>query len=420
MDVLERFLKYVKIDTQSDPDCSQTPSTEKQFDLARVLVDELKELGITQVELTDDCYVYAKIPGNLSEEEAKRTPKIGFIAHLDTAPSAPGANVNPQVIHNYDGEDIVLQNGAVTSVKIFPELKNYKGDDLVVTDGTTLLGADDKAGVAEIMALADYLVHHPEEKHGEISLGFTPDEELGLVAEGFNIEKFDADFAYTLDGGAIGEIIYENFNAASAQVFLTGVEVHPGSSKGKMVNSLLIAREFSMLLPECTPANTEKYEGFFHLDRLQGNVEKTFMDYIIRDHDRDKFEKKKEIFLEAVDFLKKKYEGTGLQIECRMKNQYFNMREKIEPYPFLIEAARNAYRSLGIEPWSAPMRGGTDGAKYSYQGLPCPNLAVGGGNFHGKYEYASVQKMEQMVQVILKISQELIGKKDEKKYKQKE
>lgn len=411
MNVLERFLKYVKIDTQSDPDRKETPSTDKQFDLAKVLVEELKALGIEYVELTEDCYVYAKIPGNLTKEEAEHTPRLGFIAHLDTSPSAPGKNVNPQIIKDYNGQNILLGHGEILSTQIFPELKNYQGDDLVVTDGTTLLGADDKAGIAEIMGLADYLMEHPEVRHGDISIGFTPDEELGLVAEGFNLDKFQADFAYTLDGGAIGEIIYENFNAASAQVNIQGVEVHPGSAKDKMVNSLLIARELSLLLPDVTPANTCGYEGFFHLDRMSGNVEKTFMDYIIRDHDREKFEAKKKLFEEAVEFLRKKYEGTGLRIAYEIRDQYYNMCEKIKPYSFLIEAAENSYRSIGVVPWTAPMRGGTDGAKYSYQGLPCPNLAVGGGNFHGKYEYASVQKMEQMVEVILKISQELIGKK---------
>lgn len=411
MDVLERFLSYAKIDTQSDENTQTVPSTAKQFDLARLLEKQLKEMGALDVRLTEQCYVYARIPSNLTEEENKTTPKLGLISHMDTAPSASGTGVNPHIVENYDGGDIVLGHGEVMSVKNFPDLKHYVGQDLVVTDGLTLLGADDKAGVSEIMQMAEHLLAHPEIKHGEILIGFTPDEEIGSGADHFDVEGFGAEVAYTVDGGALGEIEYENFNAASGKVQIHGVNVHPGSAKDKMVNAALLAMEFNALLPSCTPANTEGYEGFFHLCGMHGDETNFEMSYIIRDHDREKFEEKKAQFVAAAETLNKKYASTDAQVDVVVKDSYYNMKEKVEPYAYLIALAKQAFSEAEVAPKVVPIRGGTDGARLSYMGLPCPNLSTGGENFHGRYEYLSVQALRKMVEVLLHLVQDMVGAK---------
>lgn len=399
---IENFLRYVKVDTQSSEETGTTPSTMKQHDLAKMLVEELMAMGASEIHYDQEhCYVYASVPASEGCEEA---PVIGFIAHMDTSPAVTDTNVKPRIVENYDGGDIILneEEHAVMRVQDFPELSKYQGQDLIVTDGTTLLGADDKAGIAEIMTMAEHLLKHPEIKHGKIRIGFTPDEEIGCGADHFDVQLFGANYAYTVDGGALGELEYENFNAAGAKLHVYGRSVHPGSAKGKMKNAILIAQEFQSLLPVFqNPMYTEKYEGFFHLDSIQGNVEEVVADYIIRDHDMTLFEQKKEVFLQTSEFLNLKYgEGT---VVVEMKDSYYNMRDILEPHMHLVDNASQAMKELGIEPIISPIRGGTDGARLSFMGLPCPNLCTGGENYHGKYEYACVQSMEKVTELLLKI-----------------
>lgn len=407
MNVIDRFLNYVKIDTCSSEETGTHPSTAKQHDLASLLVKELSEMGAKEITYDKgNCYVYATIPASEGYEEADT---LGLIAHMDTSPAMSGEGVNPRIVENYDGQDIVLNKdlNVVLKVSDFPEIKKYVGQDLIVTDGTTLLGADDKAGIAEIMTLAEILLTCPEVQHGRIRVAFTPDEEIGEGADGFDVELFDAKYAYTVDGGALGELEYENFNAAGAKVHVHGRNVHPGSAKGKMKNSILIAQEFQSLLPTFqNPMYTELYEGFFHLDGIGGNVEETTMDYIIRDHDRTLFEEKKAMFMTVADFLNKKYgEGT---IVVDMKDSYYNMREVIEQHMHLIDKAVESMKEQEIEPIVTPIRGGTDGARLSFMGLPCPNICTGGENYHGKYEYASVQSMEKIVKLLVSLVQKFV------------
>jgi tripeptide aminopeptidase len=400
--VLDKFLRYVRIDTQSDPSSLSTPSAQKEFDLARLLVSELESLGLKDITLDEHCIVMAALPANT----AKKLPVIGFLAHMDTSPDMSGANVNPRLVENYGGGDIVLNRdlNIVLSPAQFPELRDHLGHTLVVTDGTTLLGADDKAGAAEIMAALEYLVQHPEIEHGMIKVAFTPDEEVGRGVEAFDVQKFGADFAYTLDGAELGGIEYENFNAAGARVTVKGRSVHPGSSKNKMINSILIAMEFNDLLPvEQRPMYTEGYEGFFHLYQFNGSIEESTLTYIIRDHDKAKFEAKKALMQRSADFINQKYGPGTLTLELR--DQYFNMRTLIEPVIHIVDTAKEAMRQLGIEPVVVPIRGGTDGAMLSYKGLPTPNLFTGGMNYHGKFEYASVEVMQKAVDVVVKIIQ---------------
>lgn len=408
----ERFLRYAVIDTQSADDKEQMPSTEKQRVLGRMLAEELREMGVSEVREDENGYVYGMIPSNL--EEGAAAPALGFISHMDTAPAFSGENVKPRIIENYDGEDICLNKEASIwlSVKEFPEMKRYKGQTLITTDGTTLLGADDKAGVAEIMTMASWFLAHPEEKHGKICIAFTPDEEVGRGADRFDVAGFGADVAYTVDGGAIGELEYENFNAASGRVRLHGASIHPGSAKGKMKNALLMGMEFQSLLPVFeNPMYTEGYEGFFHLDRMEGNVEEAELEYIIRDHDRVKFERKKELFKAAGAFMNQKY-GEGVA-EVYVKDSYFNMKEKIEPYMYLIDEAKAAMEELDIAPVIVPIRGGTDGARLSYMGLPCPNICTGGHNFHGKYEYICAESMETITELLIRIAKRFVKAKGE-------
>lgn len=401
-EVIKRFLQYVTIDTQSEErEDGSFPSTEKQRNLAVLLKKELEEIGAEEVWYDEVyCYVYATIPATTK----KQTPVLGFIAHMDTSPAMSGKNVNPRIVENYDGNDIVLneQENIVLSVEAFPEILEYVGKDLIVTDGLTLLGADDKAGISEIMTLASYLLSHKEVEHGKIRIAFTPDEEVGAGVDHFDVERFGADFAYTVDGGKLGELEYENFNAAGAKLLIHGCSVHPGDAKNKMINALLVAQEFQALLPVSqNPMYTEGYEGFFHLDALNGNVEKCVADYIIRDHDKEKFEEKKKLFLAAAHFLDEKY-GKGT-IEVTLKDSYYNMKEKIEPHMHLIDNAKAAMEALDVTPIVVPIRGGTDGARLSFMGLPCPNLCTGGHNYHGKYEYVCVQSMETVVEILIKI-----------------
>lgn len=411
MDAVERLISYLKIDTESVPDRDVIPSSEKQFDLAKVLEKELREMGVSDVRLDEHCYVYGKLPSNLSGEEKAKTPALGLIAHMDTSPSARGKNVNPRIVKNYDGTDIVLNEEEKLSPKIFPRLLEQVGDDLLVTDGTTLLGADDKAGVAEIMALVEHLQNHKEIPHGDICIGFTPDEEVGCGADIFDVKGFGADVAYTVDGGKLGGVEYENFNGASGKLKIHGVNVHPGSAKDKMLNSLLLAMEFNSMLPQFTPANTEGYEGFFHLCDMAGDESLTEMNYIIRDHDREKFEEKKKIFLDVAEKLNQKYNARGAFFEPEVKDSYFNMAEKVKDHMYLIDVAKTAFEKEGITPIVSPIRGGTDGASLSYKGLPCPNLSTGGDNFHGIYEYLNLNAFHKMIAVLLQITQEMIGKK---------
>lgn len=402
--VIDRFMRYVQVDTQSDEESSTVPSTMKQHDLARILVQELKELGACEITYDEThCYVYASIEASKGYENS---PVLGFIAHMDTSPAVTGANVQPRIVECYDGGDIVLNKelNIVMKTTDFPGLLKHVGKDLVVTDGTTLLGADDKAGIAEIMAMAEYLMKHPEIKHGKIRIGFTPDEEIGCGADYFDVELLGADYAYTVDGGPLGELEYENFNAAGAKLMIHGRSVHPGDAKGKMKNAILIAQEFQSLLPvEQNPMYTEGYEGFFHLDHISGTVEEAVAEYIIRDHDRTLFEEKKELFMSCADFLNRKY-GAGTVV-VEMKDSYYNMREVMEPHMHLIDRASESMRELGIEPVISPIRGGTDGARLSFMGLPCPNLCTGGENYHGRYEFACVQSMEAVVKLLTGIVQ---------------
>lgn len=398
--VVERFLTYVALDTQSVEDADCFPSSEKQKQLARLLVEELKEIGAQQPRMDEYGYVYATIPATAEG----KAPVLGFLSHMDTSPALSGANVKPRIVKNYDGGEIVLNEteGIVMNPQMFPRLGSQVGEDLIVTDGNTLLGADDKAGIAEIMTMAETLLSDPSIPHGTIQLAFTPDEEVGAGVDHFDLGQFGAEFAYTVDGGGLGELEYENFNAASGRLKVHGCSIHPGSAKGKMVNALLVGMEFQNMLPVFeNPAYTEGYEGFFHLDHMSGSVEEAELMYIIRDHDREKFEKKKERFEKTAAFLNEKY-GAGT-VECSVKDSYYNMKEKVEPYPFLIDHVVQAMERLDITPVITPIRGGTDGARLSFMGLPCPNLCTGGQNYHGKYEYASVQEMEQVVRLLLEI-----------------
>lgn len=398
--VVDRFIRYAKIDTQSDGNSSTIPSTKKQFDLARVLEKELNELGLQDVSLDDKCYVMATLPTNLDKPAAS----IGFVAHMDTSPASPGANGNPQIVKNYDGQDILLNKelNLVLSPREFPALKKYIGQDLITTDGTTLLGADNKAGAAEIMAAVDWMVQHPEFKHPAIKIGFTPDEEIGRSINHFDVKKFGADFGYTLDGNELGEIEYENFNAATGRVIIHGTQVHPGTAKGIMKNAILIAMQLDGMLPQDErPEYTAGREGFFHLDEFSGTVETATMIYVIRDHDRKKFEQKKFLLKKAGEYLDAKY-GIGTA-EISVVDSYFNMKEKVEPEMHIVETALTAMRSLGIEPKIGAVRGGTDGARLSYLGMPCPNFFSGGSNYHSRYEFIPIPSMEKAVQVILKI-----------------
>lgn len=401
--LIERFLRYAKIDTQSADDQTQIPSTSKQFVLADQLVEELKGMGIDDVIYDrEHCYIYATIPSNMPE--GNKAPKIGFIAHMDTSPAVTDTNCNPRIVENYDGKDIVLNEslGLVLSPAEYPYMSTCIGKSLIVTDGTTLLGADDKAGVAEIMTMAETLMKHPEIKHGTVKIGFTPDEEVGRGVDAFDVAAFGADFAYTVDGGAEGEIEYENFNAASAKITLNGKSIHPGSAKNAMVNANILANEFVSLLPtDQRPEHTEGYEGFFHLAAMSGNVEKAQLVYIIRDHDRELFEEKKALMAKCVEFMNARYgEGT---VEALIKDSYYNMKEMIIPNFHLIDVAKKAMVDNDVVPITTPIRGGTDGCRLSYMGLPCPNLFTGGQNFHGRYEYACVESMEKVVKVILSI-----------------
>ncbi|MDD4437555.1 MAG: peptidase T [Tissierellia bacterium] len=399
MKVHERFLNYVKIDTQSVPNAGKIPSSEKQKNLGRLLVEEMISIGIKDAYMDENGYVYGTVKGNTD------APVIGFIAHMDTSPDMSGNNVNPKIIYDYDGSDIVLneEKHIVMETKVFEHLMKYTGQDLIVTDGTTLLGADDKAGIAEIMSMAEYFINAPHIKHGTIKIGFTTDEEVGQGAELFNIKEFGADYAYTVDGGEIGELEYENFNAASAKVTINGVNIHPGTAKNKMKNSILIGMEFQRMLPVYeTPENTEGYEGFSLLNEMSGNVEKTLLEYIIRDHNIDKFNIKKKRFKKIADYLNEKY-GQGT-VELKLEDSYLNMKEKILPHMHIIENAIKAMENIGIEPNVVPIRGGTDGARLSYMGLPCPNLCTGGYNFHGKYEYIPIQSMEKVVELLIEIA----------------
>lgn len=402
--VIDRFLEYVQIDTESAEDIGCHPSTAGQREFAGLLAKKLREMGASDVVYDEKyCYVYAVIPSNLPKE--KTACAIGFIAHMDTSPAVSGRNVKPRIIEHYDGRDIVLQEAQniVLSVSENPELSKLTGKSLIVTDGTTLLGADDKAGVAEIMTMAEYFLTHPEIAHGKICIGFTPDEEVGQGVDHFDVEGFGADFAYTVDGGALGELEYENFNAAGAKLIVNGYSVHPGSAKNKMLNAVLLAQEFQSLLPvHENPASTEGYEGFFHPDSINGSVERVVVDYIIRDHSREKFEQKKAWFTRCADFLNEKYGRKIFVVE--MKDSYYNMKEKILPEnAHLIDHAVAAMEQLGIEPKIIPIRGGTDGARLSFMGLPCPNLCTGGANYHGRFEYACAESMESCVEILKNI-----------------
>ncbi len=401
--VIEKFLNYVKIDTQSDENSTACPTTAKQHNLAKLLVKELEAMGADEITYDKEhCYVYATVPAT---KGCENRPVLGFIAHMDTSPAVTGENVKPRIIENYDGKDIVLneEKNIVMKVSDFPELVEYTGKRLIVTDGTTLLGADDKAGIAEIMTMAEQLLSHKEIPHGKIRIGFTPDEEVGAGADHFDVKLFGADYAYTVDGGKLGELEYENFNAAGATVTFHGRSVHPGDAKNKMVNALLLAMEFQNMLPVFeNPMYTEKYEGFYHLDLLSGSVEKAQAEYIIRDHDKDKFEQKKETFLRIGAYLNEKYGKDTVQID--MKDSYYNMREIIEQHMQLIENAKAAMEETGVNPIVVPIRGGTDGARLSYMGLPCPNLCTGGHNFHGRFEYICADSMEKIVEILLKLA----------------
>lgn len=399
MNVTDRFLSYVAFDTQSDELTNMTPSTPGQMVFARYLKEQLEKMGLEEISLDENGYVMATLPANID----KPTPVVGFIAHLDTAPDMSGKHVHPRIVKNYDGGVIILneEQNIVLSPEEFPELNNYLGQDLIVTDGTTLLGADDKAGIAEIISAVAYLQQHPEIKHGKIRIAFNPDEEIGQGAHKFDVKLFGADFAYTMDGGAVGELEFENFNAASAKVTIKGRNVHPGSAKHKMINSMRVATQFIVMLPRWeTPEHTEGYEGFYHLIGIQGTVEETVLSYILRDHDRARFESRKREMEHLVRKTNMEFPGSTT---VEIKDQYYNMREKIEPVMHIIEIAEKAMREAGVEPKVQPIRGGTDGAQLSFKGLPCPNIFAGGENFHGRYEYVSIQSMEKATDVIVNI-----------------
>ncbi len=400
MNVVDRFLKYVKFDTQSDEFTNLWPSTPGQMIFAQHLEEELRELGLSEISLDDNGYLMATLPANTDQP----VPTIGFIAHLDTSPDLSGKHVKPRIIENYEGGDITLnaEKGIVLSPREFPELDHYKGQALIVTDGNTLLGADDKAGIAEIITAVKHLKDHPEIKHGKIRIAFNPDEEIGQGAHKFDVAKFAAEWAYTMDGGEIGELEYENFNAAVARITFTGRNVHPGYAKHKMINSIRIANTFTSMLPRWeTPEHTEGYEGFYHLISIEGNVEKTVVTYIIRDHDRDRFERRKKELEHLIRKINNEYPNCA---SLDIKDQYYNMREKIEPVMHVIEIAEQAMKNVGVTPHVVPIRGGTDGAQLSFKGLPCPNIFAGGLNFHGRYEFVPIQSMEKAVDVIVEIA----------------
>ena len=404
--ILDRFLRYVKVDTQSEFGVDKIPSTDKQFILAKQIAEELKNIGMQDVELDENCYIMATLPSNVDKD----LPTIGFVAHIDTSPDFTAVNVNPQIWENYDGGDVILNEAEniVLSPKEFPELAHFKGETLITTDGTTLLGADDKAGVTEIVSAMEYMINNPEIKHGKIRICFTPDEEVGRGADLFDVEKFGADWAYTMDGSEVGELEYENFNAAGALVTVKGKNVHPGYAKNKMVNSLYIATEFVQSLPaKEVPEHTEDYEGFFHLNNMNGDVEGTTLRYIIRDHDREKFEARKKLFAEKVAALNEKYPG---RVSAEIKDQYYNMAEKIKPVMHIIDVAEEALIQVGVKPLIRPIRGGTDGSRLSFMGLPCPNIFAGGINFHGRYEYVTLESMDLATKTIVKIA-ELVAAK---------
>jgi tripeptide aminopeptidase len=407
MNITDRFLKYVSFTTTSDENTNMTPSTPGQMTFAQYLVDELKSIGLTEVELDPNGYVMATLPSNTD----KVIPTIGFIAHMDTSPDMSGRNVKPRIVSNYDGENIVLnpEKEIIFETSKYPEILQYKGQDIIVTDGTTLLGADDKAGLAEIMTAMEYLIAHPEIKHGKIRVAFTPDEEIGQGADHFDVPKFNAEWAYTMDGGEIGELEYENFNAAGAKVTFKGLNVHPGYAYHKMRNSMRIAQEFVGMLPRWeTPEHTQNYEGFYHLTNMEGNVEKSTLSYIIRDHNRDRFERRKKEIIHLVNKINAEFgEGTAT---IEIKDQYYNMREMVEPVMHVVDLAFEAMEAVGVTPNVKPIRGGTDGSRLSYMGLPCPNIFAGGHNFHGRFEYVPVQSMEKAMMVVVKIA-ELLAKK---------
>ena len=404
MDITERFLNYTKFDTQSAEDSDSVPSTAKQLVFAEYLKKELEREGLSNVELDGKGYLYATLKANTKDD----VPTIGFISHYDTSPDCSGADIKPHIVNNYDGSDILLSEGIVSSPKKFPELLSHTGEDLIVTDGHTLLGADDKAGIAEIVQAMCWLRDHPEVKHGDIRIAFNPDEEIGMGAHHFNVEKFGCEWAYTMDGGDVGELEFENFNAAAAKIFIKGVSVHPGYAKGKMVNANRLAAELAAMLPDDeTPETTEGYQGFYHLLGIQSNVEGAKMSYIIRDHDRERFEERKHFMTKCAEQMNVKYgEGT---VTCEVKDQYYNMKEKIDPQMHVIDLVLHAMQDCGIAPKVKPIRGGTDGAQLSFKGLPCPNIFAGGVNFHGPYEFVSIQSMQKAVKVIVRIC-ELTGK----------
>ena len=405
--IIDRFIKYVTIDTESDPNNPEFPSTENQWNLAKVLEKELNQIGMQEVELDKNCYIMATLPSNLNY----KVPTIGFVAHIDTSPDFTGANVKPQIIENYNGKDITLnkEKNIILSPDYFEDLLQYKGQTIITTDGTTLLGADDKGGVTEIVTAMEYLINHPEIKHGKIRICFTPDEEVGKGAHLFDVEKFAAKWAYTMDGSQIGELEYENFNAASAKVTITGKIVHPGYAKGKMINSILIANEYIAAVPENeVPEKTAGYEGFFHLHDLNGNVEKTVLEYIVRDHDFSLFEKRKELLQKiASDFNKRLHQDL---VKVEIKNQYFNMKEKITPVMHIVDIVEEVMKDIDITPLIKPIRGGTDGSQLSYKGLPCPNIFAGGHNFHGRFEYIPAESMIKATEVIIGIAQKVSEK----------
>ncbi|HIZ85804.1 MAG TPA: peptidase T [Candidatus Coprenecus stercoravium] len=405
--IIDRFLRYVAFDTTSNPDSQSQPSTNKQFALLDQLRKELTAMGVEQVDLDKNGYLMASIPSNIEEA----VPAIGFISHVDTSPDAPGCGIKPRIIENYDGKTIVLNEdrGIELDPKEFPELRDYVGQTLITTDGNTLLGADDKAGVAEIMSAVEYIMEHPEFRHGEIKIGFTPDEEIGRGVDRFDVKKFGAQYAYTMDGGAIGELEYENFNAASAKIHIQGRNIHPGYAKDKMLNAILIGSELNDMLPVWQrPEYTEGYDGFFHIHKFSGVVEEAEMQYIIRDHDTALFERKKEMLRECADFINRKY-GEGV-VTLEIKDQYYNMKKQVEPHYHIIEIAVKAMQEAGIKANIRPIRGGTDGARLSFMGLPCPNIFAGGLNFHGKYEYVPLQSMEKATEVILNIIKNFASK----------
>jgi tripeptide aminopeptidase len=398
--ILERFLRYVRTDTRSVSDSTEYPSSKKQLKLAKMLVEELKQLGLTGISLDKYGYVMATLQSNIEQ----KVPVIGFLSHMDTSPDMSGANVNPKVVANYNGEDILLNESTGLTLKTadFPEIKQYKGQTIITTDGTTLLGADDKAGIAEIITAVEYLVSHPEIKHGTVKVGFTPDEEVGRGVDYFDVRKFGAEYAYTIDGGEIGELEYENFNAARAIINIHGRNIHPGAAKDKMINALIVVKEFIDMLPVGQrPEFTADYEGFFHLTKIEGTVESAVIEYIIRDHNRKKFEDKKALINDIASLLNRKYPAGTVNPE--IKDQYFNMREKIEPVFHIMEIARKAIEDVGIQVKTVPVRGGTDGSRLSYMGLPCPNIFTGGHNYHGKFEYIPLESMIAATKVIIRI-----------------